>query len=388
VPRLHAAYDLTGTGRTVVKGGYGRFAHNWHSDELQMANENVHLVSRFLWHDLNGDKLFQPGEINFDLSGSDFVSTSLFTGGEDGLAGAVPNPAINEPMSNEFSMSFEHQLIPSFAVRATGIYSRQQVFRVQNNLRPYSAYNIPVTRPDPGPDGVLNTGDDPGQSITFYEYPAALAGRQFQQPMLVNGTDADDQKYTTFEFAASKRLDRRWMMMASYSTTKIDVPHWQNTASTGNDFTQPGLQVFLTTLDPNAEINSAYRIRETTARLEGAYIFGWGMQASGNFEHRSGQPWARTVNFAAPAGQPIPTIVLRTEAIGARRLPDINLLHARIEKSIRMSAGRKLALRLNVYNLTNINTEQSITQLSGINFAKPGNILSPRIIELGAEFSF
>ena len=51
---------------------------------------------------------------------------------------------------------------------------------------------------------------------------------------------ADDQKYKSFEFAASKRLDRHWMMMASYSTTKIDMPHCQNTASTGNDFTQPG----------------------------------------------------------------------------------------------------------------------------------------------------
>ncbi len=388
VPRLHAAYDLRGNGRTVIKGGFGRFAHNWHSDELQMANENVHLVSRFLWHDLNNNKLFDPGEINFTLGPPDFVSTSLFTGGEDGLAGAVPNPNAKEPMSNEFSASLEHQVMANFALRATGIYSRQQVFRVQNNLRPYSVYNTPITRPDPGPDGVLGNADDTGKSITFYEYPAALATRQFQQPMIVNGTSADDQKYTTFEVAASKRLDRRWMMMASYSATKIDVPHWQNTASTGNDFTNPGLQVFLATMDPNAEINSAYKIWESTGRLDGAYIFPWAVQVSGNFEHRSGQPWARTVNFAAPAGQPIPSIVLRTEAIGARRLPTINLLHMRIEKALKLTGGKKLAVRLNIFNVTNINVEQSITQLSGVNFGRPGNVLPPRILEVGAEYSF
>jgi hypothetical protein len=173
------------------------------------------------------------------------------------------------------------------------------------------------------------------------------------------------------------------MLMASYSATKIDVPHWQNTASTGNDFTMPGLQVFLTTLDPNAEINSAYKIWESTGRLDGAYILPWSMQVSANFEHRSGQPWARTVNFAAPAGQPIPTIVLRTEPIGAAT--PVRITHMRIE-SLHLSQGRKL--RLNIFNVTNINTEQSITQLSGVNFGRPGGVLPPRIAELGAEFSF
>jgi hypothetical protein len=150
----------------------------------------------------------------------------------------------------------------------------------------------------------------------------------------------------------------------------------------------PGLQVFLATLDPNAEINSAYKIRETTARVEGAWIFPWSVQLSGNFEHRSGAPWARTVNFAAPAGQPIASLVVRVEPIGAQRLPDINLLHMRVQKQVNLSGSRKLALRVNVFNATNINTEQSITQLSGVNFGRPGNILSPRIVELGAEYSF
>jgi hypothetical protein len=188
--------------------------------------------------------------------------------------------------------------------------------------------------------------------------------------------------------------------MASYSATKVYIPHVQNTAATGNDFQTPGLQVFLATLDPNAEINTTYDQWEWTGRLDGAYLFPKAVQVSVNFESRSGQPWARTVNFRAPAGQPIQTIVLRAEPIGTRRLPNINLLHMRVQKSFGMAQGRRVALRLNIFNMTNINTEQSITQLSGVNFGRPGGIgggglgggtlgvLSPRIAELGVEYSF
>ena len=385
VPRIGVALDMFGNGRTVVKGGWGRFAHNWHSDELQMANENVHLRSLYTWRDLNGNRLFDPGEINFDRNGPDFVSTSLFTGGEDGLAGAVPNPNIKEPMSDEFNASLERQLIPALALRVTGIYSRQETFRVQNNLRPYDVYNIPIRRPDPGPDGSLGTADDPGRFMTYWDYPAAYRGRSFQQPMLVNDKGAN-QTFASYEVALSKRLSNRWMAMASYTSTHVDIPFAQNTASTGNDFTMPGLQVFLTTKDPNAEINSALKYREWTARANGAYVFPFDVQLSANFETRSGTPYARTVSLTG--GQQLTSQVVRVEPIGTRRLPTINLLHLRAEKSFRFSGSKEVSLRFNVYNLTNIATVQSLTQLSGPAFELPLTLMPPRIGEIGLQFDF
>jgi hypothetical protein len=376
VPRVHAVYDLTGDGRTVIKGGWGRFAHLRYVDEIQMANENAHTLAFFRWHDLNGNRAFDPGEVNFDRNGPDFLFTRLEVGETD--AGAVPNPNEKQPITDEFSLSLERQLVRDLAVRVTGVYSRNiDTYRLQNNLRPYEAYNIPVTSPDPGPDGRRGTADDPGTLITYWEYSPALAGRAFQQPTLINdrGSDAN---FSSIEVAASKRFSNRWMFMAAYSATKLDIPFVPNTAGART--------VLLTTFDPNAEINAANDTWEWLGRVSGAYQFPADVQVSANFEHRSGEPWGRSVSVAG--GRTIPSQTVRVEPIGARRLPNVNLLHVRGEKSFRLRAGHRMTVRVNLFNALNVNTVLTVTQLSGRNFERPRTIVPPRIAEIGMSYSF
>jgi hypothetical protein len=288
-------------------------------------------------------------------------------------------------MSDEFTLSAERELLPNFAIRLTGIYSRTlNAYRVQNNLRPYDVYNIPVTSPDPGPDGVRGTNDDPGTAVTYYEYPAALAGVAFQQPMLINDRNSD-QTYKSVEVAASKRLTDRWQFMASYSATKMDIPIVQNTSGV-SDFASPGLAPFVSTFDPNAEIFTADKTWEWMGRVSGSYRFPWEVILSANFDHRSGTPFARTVSAAG--GRTIPSLTVRVEPIGTRRTPSINLMDFRAEKSFRLATGHRLGLRVQVYNALNVNTATGVTQLSGPNFLRPSSIVPPRTTEFGVTYNF
>ncbi len=377
VPRLHAAYDVAGDGTTVIKGGWGVYGHLRSVDELTLANPNVATSTTYLWHDLNGNGDYDGGEINLDVNGPDFIKTSAQ--GNATLANGIPNPNEKEPTTDEFTVSVERQLVPGWALRTSGIYSRtHNTYRLQNSLRPPDTYSVAVTNPDPGPDGKVGTTDDPGTTLTYYEYPAALAGADFQLPWLVNDAKAN-QSYASFELAISKRLANRWQFMASHSATKKHIPILPVGSANG-------LAISVATDDPNAEIHNSDDTWEWLTRAEGAYLFPFDALVSFHYELRSGDPQARTVLLRG--GKTIPSITLKAEPMGSLQLPNISLLDLRFEKTLRLTPTQKVAARVNIYNAMNINTVTSRTVQSGANYLRPTGIVTGRTFEFGATYSF
>jgi hypothetical protein len=96
--------------------------------------------------------------------------------------------------------------------------------------------------------------------------------------------------------------------------------------------------------------------------------------------HQSGQPFGRTFVARLNYGN----VRMLAEPIGTRRMDDITLLDARVEKGFRLANNRRVAGFVDVFNVLNANPEESTSWSSG-SFLRPLSIVPPRIVRLGVK---
>src|SRR5439155_25572020 len=81
-PRVGATFDLSGNGKTTVKGHYGRYWWNPGAELSATVNPNPPIWQRrHAWNDLNFDRLWQPGEEGPLISALGGVATSTIGAG-------------------------------------------------------------------------------------------------------------------------------------------------------------------------------------------------------------------------------------------------------------------------------------------------------------------
>ena len=366
-PRLGVAWDLWGTGKSVLKAQWGRFNHESSASFALGFSRAVLNTTTYRWHDTNHNNVWDPGEVNLDPNGPDFVSIASASGATTALPNPVVNPNLTSPYTTEASLAWEQELRPNVALRVLAIYKTVNgLYDQVNALRPYSSWSTAIPRIDPGPDGVQGTADDRG-TVAIYDFTSGYRGSAFVGTEYVNRDSAHNDSFKGFETTLTKRLNRRWGGQASFQVIKNH--RWiKGVPSSPNDLYFP--------LDETVD---------WSGKVLGSYLAPKEIEASVLLNVLAGTPNYRTYTFRSVPN--VGTVSIPLESFGSERAPAQRVLNLRIARAFRLSS-RTLTLTMQVYNLLNTNSATTVSYDSGPTFGRVSVIVPPRIARLGVEFAF
>ena len=372
-PRLSAAYDVMGNGRTGLKIAAGRYYYMIAAGGgiLGGFNPNGNYSEQYAWNDLNGDRHFQLGE----QTGTPVISrvnTTTVTRADD----------YKRPYTDEITGGVDHELFPSLRLSVIGTSRvEKDVQATSNPANPYDTFL--TTRADNGRDGVAGTADD--GTFQFYN-------RTSTAPNLTHFTNDPTfrQTYKGLEITGTKRMSNRWQMLMGYTFSQTR---------------QKGLSV---NTNPNALINAEGPVTGQTGdrphqfKLTGTYILPWyDIGVAANVNRQSGAVITRSINTAQTVGG---NTAVNVEPLGSYRLPTRTAADVRFFKTTNFGT-RSLELSVDVHNVTNDNTFWDARSLGGtinlrqngdptgtINtvpqFGSPSQVLGPRNVRFNAAFRF
>jgi hypothetical protein len=371
-PRISAAYDLMGNGRTGLKLAAGRYYYMIASGGgiLGGNNPNGNYSEQYNWNDLNGDRHFQLGEQTGNPVISRVDVSTVFT-----------DPDYRRPYTDEFTGGVDHELFANLRLSVIATHrAEKDVQATSNPANPYDTFL--TTRPDNGRDGVAGTADD--GTFQFYNRTSTV-----NQTLFTNDPTFR-QTYNGIEITGTKRMSNRWQMLMGYTYSQTR---------------QKGLSV---NTNPNALINVEGPVTGQTGdrphqfKVTGTYILPWwDIGFAANMNRQSGAVITRSINTAQTVGG---NTAVNVEPLGSYRLPTRTAADLRFFKNANFGS-RSLELSVDVHNFTNTNTYWDARPLGGtinlrqngdptgaINtvpqFGSPAQVIGPRNIRFNAALRF
>jgi hypothetical protein len=198
-------------------------------------------------------------------------------------------------------------------------------------------------------------------------------------------------RYNGVTFMATKRMSHNWQGVVSLVLSKAEGRLGSSarfTPSTG----QSSLAGTFgrDAAGPNDFVNSDGRLigdRPVVAKAQLVYRFPWGIMAAGNLQHQTGRFYSRGVRLGI-LGFPASVQVNMEPNTGDRRVADVNLLDARVQKEFQLTASRvRFDVFLDALNLTNSDQYESVASALGTSsaFGVATRFIPPRRVQLGAK---
>ncbi|HEV3216318.1 MAG TPA: carboxypeptidase regulatory-like domain-containing protein [Vicinamibacterales bacterium] len=379
--RVGMVWDITGSGKTVIKGSFGRYNNTPGDDYAAAYNLNVATITTYKWSgpcgpqaqtnglwDANGYNCdYVPGTVNLDPNGGDYLSIA---GGANGGPAKLPNTAVNpdlkEQFTREYQLFVEKELMPNLAMRAGVSYAQNlNLWQQVPYLIPYGAWNLPRTVYDAGPNVTPSLTNTAGNAITIYDLDPAYRAGQFSQTRYINRPANYADTFRTYEVTMTKRATGRWNAIVSYSVT-------ENHQFVNGVPTNPNLEYF------NLDTSAPWQ-----ARVSGSYDLPWQFDVSAQLTVQNGLLGARTSTYNLPNSG---SLALRVEDMTTKG-PARENLNLRIARELR-TGKQRYRFSAEILNATNNSSAYAVTLSSGQQYGRITTISTPRVARLGMSFSF
>jgi Carboxypeptidase regulatory-like domain len=370
-PRLGGTWSLTEDGKSLLKMNYARY---WYDPGYSLAvslDPNQTLwFNRYAWTDKNGNGVWDPGE----------QGNLLQTSG--GTASTKLDPNLQDTYVNEVAGWFERQLSGTLGLRAGVVWRglRQQYTKTDAN-RPFSAYTVPITIPDPGPDGKVGTADD-GPGIPGLNIAPQYIG--IPSIALTTNVPNSDANFITYEFSASKNMSHHWSLNGSFAYTQ----NWFNNSQFPEAQSPNTIRTNTLPLTPQDLINAPngqYRFTNWSGKLISNFQLPKDFKASFVMREQAGISYGRTFDAALNYSS---SVRILAEPMTTQRQRNVAIADARVEKAFKLTGSWKVSAMLDCFNLFNSNPEERISWNSGTSYLRPLQIIPPRVFRVAAKMEW
>lgn len=370
-PRLGVNYAFEG-GKTVAKVFWGRFYNELTTVLANNSNPGGENYAIYKFNDLNGNRLYD---------GKQELGALVSTRG--GIT-TVIDENFKAPYADEISGAVEHQFWGEASARLA--YVRKMVrngIGVTNAAR-LGQYTVPrsITVPiqEYSTTGTVTTGS---QTFTVFDIPDNLRG--VVQNVYGNWPDAN-YNYDTIQLGLNKRWPRGLFLQSSFDYQWRDELRGGNGAATISATTDP-LQTdplgvgFFQNVRP--EVSNRQKTHNWSARLAGRYVFKYDIGVGVNYRLQSGYGYTRIISTSLPNAGTV-NFFLNDLTQYSEKVPILDL---RVDKTV-VLAGKRFAVMVDAYNLTNGNPVSNFNIVNGAQFNRIAATLDPRVVQVGFRFEF
>ena len=362
-PRAGVNWKVNESGHTILKAYFGRLYRGMYLSDFTQAVPS--LTPRY-----SIDVLPNGAYTNFSVVSSN--------------ANLRIDPHYNDPHTNEFIVQLEQELATDIGL---------QVNYVHKYGIDYPAWVDTTGRYSQVPYVDSRGAAATGNTVTVYKLLTPSAQSVF---LMTNAVGLSGEtlfnRYNGVTVTATKRMSHKWQGTFSLVLSKSEGREPSSTAGPRSSQSTTPSSFGRFNNGPNDFVNTEGLLiadRPVIAKTQIVYGLPWGLTVSGNLQHQTGRPWGRQIRVSG-LGFPTSPTILMEPLDGSRRVPNLDLIDMRVQKSFLLGQGMRADFYIDFLNLTNSDATENVGSRLGTSssFGLPTAYILPRRAMLGARFRF